>query len=124
MRSYHQLFSFMCDLGDGIQDHLPEEMRTEQLAVEEIVNLWVDKKSYLAIRSLKKDILTYVKKCDEADFSLDAIFPYDDFLLFIPERFDCEESVLFSRVVPMIERREAETNRSLLNDIVKWFRSL
>jgi hypothetical protein len=43
MRSYHQLFSFMCDLGDGIQDHLPEEMRTEQLAVEEIVNLWVDK---------------------------------------------------------------------------------
>jgi len=124
MRSYNQLFSFICDLGDGIQDHLPEEMRTEQLAVEEIVNLWVDKKSYLAIKSLKKDILTYVKKCEESDFSLDAIFPYDDFLLFIPERFDCDESVLFSQVLPMIEHRELETNRSLLTDIVTWFRSL
>ena len=56
MRSYRQLFSFMCDLGDGIQDHLPEEMRTEQLGLEEIVCLWVDNKSYLEIRSLKKDM--------------------------------------------------------------------
>jgi len=124
MRSYRQLFSFMCDLGDGIQDHLPEEMRTEQLGLEEIVCLWVDNKSYLEIRSLKKDMAAYVKKCEEMDYSLDAIFPYDDFLLFVPERFGCDESVLFSQVLPMIEQREAETNRSLPTDVIKWFKSI
>ncbi|OQR32536.1 hypothetical protein BWR59_11245 [Pseudomonas sp. Bc-h] len=124
MRSYRQLYSFMCDLGDGIQDHLPEEVRTEQLSVEGVVILWVDKKSYLAIRSLKKDMMAYLKKCDEMDYSLDAIFPYDDNLLFVLERFGYEESVLFSQVLPMIQQREAETHRSLLADLVKWFRSL
>jgi hypothetical protein len=114
----------MCDLGDGIQDHLPEEVRTEQLSVEEVVILWVDKKSYLAIRSLKRDMMAYLKKCDEMDYSLDAIFPYDDNLLFVLERFGYEESVLFSQVLPMIQQREAETHRSLLADLVKWFRSL
>ena len=84
----------------------------------------MDNKSYLEIRSLKKDMAAYVKKFEEMDYSLDAIFPYDDFLLFVPERFGCDESVFFSQVLPMIEKREAETNRSLLVDGLMWLRSL
>lgn len=56
MRGYTQLIDFMQDLGDGILDHLPEEHRVAILSVEDIVELWMQRKSYLQALSLKKDI--------------------------------------------------------------------
>lgn len=73
MRSYMELIYFLRDLGDGIQDHLPEELRTGQLPLNVIVDQWVDKKTYFAIRSLEKDILSYIEKYKVGDFSVDQI---------------------------------------------------
>ena len=56
MRGYMQLVDFMQDLGDGILDHLPEELRVGVLSVEEIVNLWMHRKSYFQALSLRRDI--------------------------------------------------------------------
>ena len=52
MRGYMQFLDFMRELGDGIQDHLPEEQRTSVLTLDEVVTNWVDGKTCLEIRSL------------------------------------------------------------------------
>lgn len=62
MRGYNQLIDFMRELGDGIQDHLPEAQRTSVLTLDEIVTRWFYGKTYLEIRSLEKDIVSFVKK--------------------------------------------------------------
>ena len=54
MRGYMQLIDFMQGLGDGILDHLPEELRVGVLSVEEIVNLWMQRKSYFQALSFKE----------------------------------------------------------------------
>jgi hypothetical protein len=122
MRSYMELIYFMRDLGDGVQDHLPEEQRTAPLLLEEIVNQWVDKKSCLAIRSLENDISSYIEKSNVGDFSVDQIF-FDFDLLFIPERFGCEEPELLGEVLLILKARVVTTNRSVLNDFGAWLRS-
>jgi len=108
-------------LGDGVQDHLPEEQRTAQVPLVQIVNEWVDAKSWVAIRSLEKDISSYIKKFSRSDFSVDRIF-FDFDLLFIPERFGCEEPELLGEVLLMLRARVIGTNRSLLNDLGGWLR--
>lgn len=122
MRSYMELIYFMRDLGDGVQDHLPEEQRIAQLSLEEIVAQWVDNKSYLAIRSLEKDISSYIKKSSVGDLSVDQIF-FDFDLLFIPERFGCEEPELLGEVLLILKARVVTTNRSVLKDFSAWLRS-
>jgi|ERR1700712_3197119 len=119
MRGYMELIDFMRDLGDGIQDHLPEEQRTSQLSLEKIVEEWVDKKSYFAIRSLEKDIVSYVKKYNAGDYAVDQIFSDFD-LVFIPERFGCEESVLLEKVLLLMAMRVHSKNRTPLNDFYIW----
>ncbi len=74
MRSYMELIYFMRELGDGIRDHLPEEQRTAQLSLDQIVAQWVDNKSCLAIRSLEKDISSYIKKSSGGTFRLTRSF--------------------------------------------------
>lgn len=117
-----ELIYFMRDLGDGVQDHLPEEQRIAQLSLEAIVAKWVDNKSCLAIRSLEKDISSYIKKSSAGDLSVDQIF-FDFDLLFIPERFGCEEPELLGEVLLMLKARVVDTNRSVLNDFSAWLRS-
>jgi hypothetical protein len=117
-----ELIYFMRDLGDGVQDHLPEEQRIAQLSLEEIVAQWVDKKSCLAIRSLEKDISSYIKKSSVGDLSVDQIF-FDFDLLFIPERFGCEEPELLGEVLLILKARVVNTNRSVLKDFSAWLRS-
>lgn len=112
MRSYMELIYFMRELGDGIQDHLPEEQRTAQLSLDQIVAQWVDNKSCLAIRSLEKDISSYIKKSSGGDLSVDQIF-FDFDLLFIPERFGCEEPELLGEVLLILKARVVNTNRSV-----------
>ena len=122
MRSYMELIYFMRELGDGIQDHLPEEQRTAQLPLKTIVYEWVDSNSYLAIRSLQKDISSYIKKSSVGDFSVDQIF-FDFDLLFIPERFGCEEPELLGEVLLMLKARVVDRKRSVLKDLAAWLRS-
>lgn len=121
MRGYMELIDFLRDLGDGIQDHLPEDQRTSQLTLEEIVNNWVEKKSCMKIKSLEKDILSYVKKDNAKDYSVYEVLSWYD-LLFIPERFDCEESELLLTVLSMIKKRVIEDRRSVLDDFRKWLK--
>lgn len=122
MRSYMELIYFLRDLGDGIQDHLPEELRTGQLPLNVIVDQWVDKKTYFAIRSLEKDILSYIDKYKVGDFSVDQIL-FDFDLLFIPERFGCEEPELLGEVLLMLKARVVDRKRSVLKDLAAWLRS-
>lgn len=122
MRSYMELIYFLRDLGDGIQDHLPEELRTGQLPLNVIVDQWVDKKTYFAIRSLEKDILSYIEKHKVGDFSVDQIL-FDFDLLFIPERFGCEEPELLGEVLLMLKARVVDRKRSVLKDLAAWLRS-
>ncbi|RJX81515.1 hypothetical protein [Pseudomonas sp. LS-2] len=122
MRSYMELIYFLRDLGDGIQDHLPEELRTGQLPLNVIVDQWVDKKTYFAIRSLEKDILSYIEKYKVGDFSVDQIL-FDFDLLFIPERFGCEEPELLGEVLLMLKARVVDRKRSVLKDLAAWLRS-
>jgi hypothetical protein len=117
-----ELIYFLRDLGDGIQDHLPEELRTGQLPLNVIVDQWVDKKTYFAIRSLEKDILSYIEKYKVGDFSVDQIL-FDFDLLFIPERFGCEEPELLGEVLLMLKARVVDRKRSVLKDLAAWLRS-
>lgn len=119
MRNYMELIYFMRDLGDGVQDHLPEELRTGQLSLNEIVDQWVDRKTCFAIRTLEKDMMSYIEKYRVGDFSVDEIL-FDFDLLFIPERFGCDESELFGRVLPLLKARVVGTRRSVLRDLVAW----
>lgn len=119
MRGYVELIDFMRELGDGIQDHLPEDQRNSKKPLEVIVSDWVDGKSFLEIRSLRGDILTYIKKYNAGDHSVDQILSDFD-LVFIPERFGCEESILLAKVVLMIDGRVVEKRRSVLNDLCSW----
>ena len=117
-----ELIHFVKALGDGVQDHLPEVQRTAQVPLAEVVNKWVDAKSWVAIRSLEKDISSYIKKVGMGDFSVDRIF-FDFDLLFIPERFGCEEPVLLGEVLLMLRGRVVDTERSLFSDLGGWLRS-
>lgn len=119
MRGYMQLLDFMRELGDGIQDHLPEEQRTSVLTLDEIVTSWVDGKTYLQIRSLEKDIASFLKKDKAEDYSVYEILSWYD-LLFIHERFGCEEPELLITVLPMIKRRVVEGKRSIFDDFKRW----
>jgi hypothetical protein len=101
---------------------LPEEQRTAPLSLDQIVAQWVDKKSCLAIRSLEKDISSYIKKSSVGDHSVDQIF-FDFDLLFIPERFGCEEPELLGEVLLILKARVVNTNRSVLKDFSAWLRS-
>ncbi|WP_268799799.1 hypothetical protein [Pseudomonas huanghezhanensis] len=122
MRGYGELLDFMRDLSDGVQEYLPEELRTAQLSLNEIVDQWITGKSYLAIRSLQKDIASYVKKSNAGDFSVDELFFISD-LVFTEEMFGCEEAVLLTKVLEMLKLRVEERRLSVLTDIQRWLRS-
>lgn len=121
MRGYMQLLDFMRELSDGIQEYLPESQRTAILTLDEIVDSWVEKKSCMAIRSLQKDIVSFVKKDEAGDGSVYEILSWYD-LLFIPERFGCEEPELLLIVLSMIKKRVSEQNRSVAGDVWRWVR--
>lgn len=121
MRGYNQLIDFMRELGDGIQDHLPEAQRTPVLTLDEIVTRWAGGKTYLEIRSLEKDIVSFVKKDAAKNYSVYEILSWYD-LIFIPERFGCEELELLLTALAMIERRVAEDQRSIFDDFKRWMR--
>ncbi|SET65819.1 hypothetical protein [Pseudomonas graminis] len=117
MRGYTQLIDFMQDLGDGILDHLPEEQRVAILSVEDIVELWMQRKSYLQALSLKKDIVTYAKLDEAGDYSVDQLL--DDFdLCFIPERFGCEDHIFLTGILDLINLHIEKKRQGML---VKYF---
>jgi len=116
-----QLLDFMRELSDGIQEYLPESQRTAILTLDEIVDSWVEKKSCMAILSLQKDIVSFVKKDEAGDGSVYEILSWYD-LLFIPERFGCEEPELLLIVLSMIKERVSEQNRSVAGDVWRWVR--
>lgn len=121
MRGYVQLVDFLRELSDGIQDHLPEDQRTTILSLDEVVTLWVRRKSRVAIRSLEKDIASFVEKDEANDDSVyEILFWYD--LLFIPERFGCEEPELLLVVLSMIKQRASEESRSVADDVWRWMK--
>jgi len=111
----------MGDLSEVMQDHLPEELRAAPLTLDEIVDRWVARKSYLAIRSLEKDILSYAKKFAAGDYSVDELLELED-LLFIPERFGCDGPELLLLALLIIKKRMAVQRRSVLDDIRRWLR--
>lgn len=61
MRGYMELIDFMKSLGDGILDYLPEDPKTGQLTIKEIIEQWMAKKSYFSALSLRRDVTTYIK---------------------------------------------------------------
>lgn len=100
-RSYGELIDFMKALGDGVLDYLPEDQRGDCLTIEEIVEQWMSGKSYWAARSLKADMVCYIRLYRSGDYSVDEVlFWYD--LCFIPERFGVEEHVFFERMLGLI----------------------
>ncbi|MFP3922451.1 hypothetical protein [Pseudomonas sp. W5-36] len=115
-----QLIDFMQDLGDGILDHLPEELRVGVLSVEEIVDLWMQRKSYFQALSLRRDIISYAKLYEAGDYSVDEVF--DDFdLCFIPERFGCEEHVFLMGLLGLIDFHiEKKGGTFFLNILGGW----
>ncbi|MGE6384916.1 hypothetical protein ACQKEN_04495 [Pseudomonas sp. NPDC078416] len=114
-----QLIDFMQDLGDGILDHLPEELRVGVLSVEEIVNLWMQRKSYFQALSLRRDIISYAKRYEAGDYSVDEVF--DDFdLCFIPERFGCEEHVFLIGLLGLLDFHIERKRRDLLLKYFGW----
>lgn len=121
MRGYMQLVDFMRELSDGIQEYLPEGQRTAILSLDEIVDCWMEKKSYLAIRSLEKDIVSFIEKDEAGDGSVYEILSWYD-LLFAIERFDCEESELLLTVQAMIRKRASEEGRSVKDDVCRWIK--
>lgn len=119
MRGYMQLIDFMQDLGDGILDQLPEELRVGVLSVEEIVKLWMQRKSYFQALSLRRDIISYAKLYEAGDYSVDEVF--DDFdLCFIPERFGCEEHVFLIGLLGLIDFHIEKKRRGLLLTYFGW----
>ena len=119
MRGYMQLIDFMQGLGDGVLDHLPEELRVGVPSVEEIVDLWMQRKSYFQALSLRRDIVSYAKLYEAGDYSVDEIF--DDFdLLFIPERFGCEEHVFLAGLLGVIDFHIEKKRRDLLLKYFGW----
>ena len=121
MRGYMQLLDFMRELADGIQEHLPAGQRTQVMSLDEIIDQWMAAKSYWAIRSLRKDIQRYLSKHAAGDYEVDEIFSWYD-LLFVPDRFGCDERELLSEVVRMIEVRVIEQRRSVLDDLIRGVR--
>jgi hypothetical protein len=121
MRGYMQLLDFMRELADGIQEHLPAGERMQVMTLEEIVDQWMAAKSYWAIRSLRRDIRRYVSKHTAGDYEIDEIFAWYD-LLFVPERFGCDERELLSEVLHMIEVKMIEQPRSVLDDLISGVR--
>ncbi|MNJ30454.1 hypothetical protein D3C77_250520 [compost metagenome] len=119
MRGYMELLDFMRDLADGIQEHLPEDQRTGQLSVEEIIDQWVEKKSYFAALSLRKDIATYAKLYEVGDYSVDQLLSDYD-LCFIPERFGCDNTVFLAKVRGVIDERIAKKKELLLKKYFRW----
>ncbi|WP_341959732.1 hypothetical protein [Pseudomonas sp. RC10] len=116
-----QLVDFMRELSDGIQEYLPEDQRTAILNLDEIVDCWMEKKSYLAIRSLEKDIVSFIEKDEAGDGSVCEILSWYD-LLFAIERFDCEESELLLTVLSMTRKRRSEEGRCVADDVWRWIK--
>jgi hypothetical protein len=102
MRGYMELIDFMKSLGDGILDYLPEDQRTRQLTIEEIIEQWMAKKSYFSALSLRKDVTTYIKLQRSGNFEVDEILSWYD-LCFIPERFGVEEHIFLTSTLNLID---------------------
>jgi hypothetical protein len=119
MRGYMELVDFMGDVSEGIQDHLPEDQRCCQRSLDDIVESWVGGKKYWAIKSLEKDLESYGKKHSAGDYSVDEILSYYD-LLFIWDRFGCEEVEWLNQVLAMIRRVVRDKKRSYFNDARLW----
>ncbi|MGY2183772.1 hypothetical protein [Pseudomonas agarici] len=97
-----ELIDLMKSLGDGILDHLPEDQRTGQLTVEEIIDQWMAKKSYFSALSLRKDVTNYIKLQRSGNFEVDEILSWYD-LCFIPERFGVEEHIFLTSILGLID---------------------
>lgn len=119
MRGYLKLLNFMGEISEGIQDHLPEDQRCCQQSLSEIVERWVGENKYWAIRSLEKDLESYIKKHSAGDYSVDNLLSDYD-LLFIWDRFDREEVEWLAEVLAMIRRLVIEKKRSYFNDARAW----
>ncbi|NWB90585.1 hypothetical protein HX776_13010 [Pseudomonas agarici] len=102
MRGYMELIDLMKSLGDGILDYLPEDQRTGQLTVEEIIDQWMAKKSYFSALSLRKDVTNYIKLQRSGNFEVDEILSWYD-LCFIPERFGVEEHIFLTSILGLID---------------------
>ncbi|WP_296178190.1 hypothetical protein [Pseudomonas sp. UBA1879] len=121
MRGYMQLIDFMRALSDGVQEYLPEAQRTAIQSLDEVVDCWMEKKSCLAIRSLERDIVSFIKKDEAGDGSVYEMLSWYD-LLFALERFGCDETVLLLKVLSMIRKRVSEEGRSVTDDIWRWMK--
>lgn len=113
-RSYAELIDFVKALGDGILDYLPEDQRGGCLTTEEIVERWMSVKSYRAARSLKVDMVCYIRLHRSGDYSVDEVLAWYD-LCFIPERFGVEEHVFFERTLGLIDAGVEKKKRAFLN---------
>lgn len=119
MREFTQLIDFMKDLGVGVLDHLPEEQRIKILSVEEIVDLWMQQKSYLQALSLRKDITSYVRLVAVEDDSVDQLFADFD-LCFIQDRFGCEDEVFLTGLLDLINLHIETKRQGILTKYLGW----
>lgn len=114
-----ELIDFMRDLGDGILDHLPEDQRLEILNTEEILERWMQGKSYLQALSLKKDIINYAQLSESGNYYVDKIF-YDFDLCFIPEQFGVEENIFLTGILRLIETHIEKKKNNFLLKYFGW----
>lgn len=117
MREYMELIDFLKEVGDGILDHLPEKERVNILTAEEIIKQWMQRKTYLQALSLRKDIVSYTKLHERADYSVDEVFADFD-VCFIPERFGVDEPTFLTGILGSIDAHIKEKEKALL---VKYF---
>ena len=119
MRGYMELIDFMKSLGDGILDYLPEDQRTGQLTIEEIIEQWMAKKSYFSALSLRKDVTTYIKLQRSGNFEVDEILSWYD-LCFIPERFGVEEHIFLTSILDLIDSHIEKKRKAFFGKCFGW----
>lgn len=119
MRGYMELIDFMKDLGDGILDHLPEDQRTGQFTIEEIIEKWMAKKSYCSALSLRKDVATYINLQRCGNFAVDEILSWYD-LCFIPERFGVEEHIFLTSILGLIDSHLEKKRKPFFVKCFDW----
>jgi hypothetical protein len=119
MRGFMELIDFMKHLADGVLNYLPGDQRVGQLTAVEVLDEWMNGKSYFAARSLRNDLKSYISLYKSGDYSVDEILSWYD-LSFIPERFGCEEWELFTSLLCSIDAHIEKKRKNLLVKGFGW----
>jgi hypothetical protein len=114
--AYGYLMDFMFDVGIGVGEFLQDEEKAEftPMTLAQIVKDYIDKRNFLCVVFLRRNIKRYIKHHMTAD-GLEYADPFDQELSFAEDYFEGDLHVFLTNVLSLLEaERKSRLRRYFL----------